>query len=290
MKNFFKTAGLVLLYVSVYLLAQIIVGIAFGVVYAFKIGFESSLKPGGQSNDPANAFSVENISRFVTENLSWIVLVSILIAMITYWVVFIVRQENMITRCSFKKMPFQHVILAMILGLSMNFIVGYVLTLLSQIKSLGPVFADYEKMAGQITGGSNLMLVLLTTGIIVPVFEEFLFRGLVFNELKGHINIKAAIVIQAVIFGLVHLNVVQGAYAAAIGLILGYIYYWSGSLFASILVHMVLNSSSILLEQDFLQGALEKYGEIFFAAGFVLFLLSILYMWRSRKKLPRQLS
>jgi membrane protease YdiL (CAAX protease family) len=57
----------------------------------------------------------------------------------------------------------------------------------------------------------------------------------------------AANIIQAAVFGIYHLNVIQGAYAFLLGMILGYVANKYKSITASILLHMAVNSSSYLM-------------------------------------------
>ena len=49
-------------------------------------------------------------------------------------------------------------------------------------------------------------------------------------------------------FGIAHMNPIQSTYAFILGLILGYIYYKTGNLLNSILLHLTINSTSVLYE------------------------------------------
>lgn len=55
----------------------------------------------------------------------------------------------------------------------------------------------------------------------------------------------AAIIAVGLIFGLIHGNVVQAVYAAALGILLGEIFAHSRSIYASILCHFGFNLSSL---------------------------------------------
>ena len=58
----------------------------------------------------------------------------------------------------------------------------------------------------------------------------------------------AANAIQALVFGVMHLNVVQGVYAFALGLLLGWVFRRTGRLRAAVLLHMAVNASSMLMD------------------------------------------
>lgn len=82
-------------------------------------------------------------------------------------------------------------------------------------------------------------LMILSVVILAPILEEYLFRGILFAELKK--SPKAKIIITALTFAIYHLNLIQGLNTLFIGLVLGYIYYCRRNIKEVILVHMVNN-------------------------------------------------
>ena len=62
-------------------------------------------------------------------------------------------------------------------------------------------------------------------------------------------GIAAAIVLQAAIFGFMHMNWVQGVYASCLGVVLAFVYERTRSILGAVLFHMFFNCSSYLLEQ-----------------------------------------
>ena len=60
-------------------------------------------------------------------------------------------------------------------------------------------------------------------------------------------GIAAAIVLQAAIFGFMHMNLVQGCYAGAAGLIFGWVLVTTGKLRYTILLHFAFNAGSYLI-------------------------------------------
>jgi len=78
--------------------------------------------------------------------------------------------------------------------------------------------------------------------ILAPVFEEFLFRGVLLRGIlfKGF-SPAYAIVISSVLFALVHLNMLQGVHAFLLGALLGGIYLKTGNFTIVVLGHMISN-------------------------------------------------
>lgn len=85
-----------------------------------------------------------------------------------------------------------------------------------------------------------LSVVLLGACILGPACEELLFRGLLAGRLARY-GQKPAALVSALLFGLYHANVSQFFYAFALGLLLAYAYFYTGSLKAPILLHMLFN-------------------------------------------------
>lgn len=90
----------------------------------------------------------------------------------------------------------------------------------------------------------------LVIGMLVPVAEELVFRGAVLRVL---LNIFArrshwiAIAIAAVVFGIIHMNLAQGLHATLIGLLLGWMYYRTRSVFPGIVLHWINNTVAYVM-------------------------------------------
>ena len=100
-------------------------------------------------------------------------------------------------------------------------------------------YVELMEMAGieEITWATILYVVILG-----PMAEELVFRGVtLFYAQKSTRRFWLANIIQALAFGIMHMNVVQGIYAFFLGLILGWVYHRFHSLYASTLLHIVFN-------------------------------------------------
>jgi len=111
-------------------------------------------------------------------------------------------------------------------------------------------FPDYQALMQGFTG-TPLILQVFAVGIVAPVAEEFLMRGVILNRLLGYVRVLPAILIQAALFGILHMNLLQGLYAGVLGLLLGYVYVKYGSLLMTIIFHITLNTLSVLLPESF---------------------------------------
>lgn len=120
----------------------------------------------------------------------------------------------------------------------------------SAIPVTGPYFGKlyevFSKLMDQLSADTPTML-LMTVGL-APVLEEIIFRGIIQKGLtnKGWQPWKA-VLLSATVFGLVHGNPWQLVGAVLLGTVLGTVYYKTGSLLLSILLHAFNNLISCLL-------------------------------------------
>lgn len=87
----------------------------------------------------------------------------------------------------------------------------------------------------------------VTMVLIVPFAEEFLVRGLILGELANSFNINIAIVLQAVLFGVMHGNVIWAIIAFLSALLYGYFVKKYNSIFTSVVGHMSVNLLSFMM-------------------------------------------
>ena len=93
----------------------------------------------------------------------------------------------------------------------------------------------------QISKRYEFILAFISLVIIVPVAEEILFRGFLFGKLKRIIPIWAAVLITSALFGFLHGSWNVGIDTFALSIVLCLLRQFTGSLWASILLHMMKN-------------------------------------------------
>lgn len=101
----------------------------------------------------------------------------------------------------------------------------------------------YNQMMEEAGIAELSVLSVIATVILAPVGEEIIFRGLTIEYLKkAGARFWVINVIQALLFGIAHMNLVQGTYAFLMGLTCGYVVLRYQSLLAGIAVHFVFNA------------------------------------------------
>lgn len=82
---------------------------------------------------------------------------------------------------------------------------------------------------------------LVLYGMISPLAEEVVFRGVIYNRLRRFYGPLIGIVVSGIFFGAFHGNLVQGVYGACLGMLMAYLYEKSGRFYIPILFHAVAN-------------------------------------------------
>lgn len=111
---------------------------------------------------------------------------------------------------------------------------------------LAEFYEMFTEMMKELTGGP-FWSSFLTVAIFAPIFEEWLCRGMVLRGLLTKMKPVWAIVISALFFAVIHANPWQALNAFLIGLMMGYVYYKTGSLLLTMIIHFVNNATSVIV-------------------------------------------
>ena len=170
----------------------------------------------------------------------------------------------------------KRVLSIVVIGLALQVAIGYLCDVALQFF---PTAAhEYDQLVEESGMNDVGLLPVLTTVIGAPLSEELVVRGIIFEFSLRAFNpqcrslwkrrrrraraedgaivpaaapskagIAAAIALQAVLFGFLHMNIVQGCYAFAGGLVFGWVLYITGKLRYTMLLHFAFNSGSYLM-------------------------------------------
>ncbi|MCX7709762.1 MAG: CPBP family intramembrane metalloprotease [Clostridia bacterium] len=240
MKKFFKSIGWVTLYFFVAFICQAMSGMIVAMVIGVKEGFAAASK--NQAVDQAKLTA--DITAKVMQRLDLILLIAVVSAALIFMLIFKLKKENLIKLCNFSKVGMRDIGLLTIVGVSASFILNIVLSSLQGLEALKKFFEAHEKVTSSLLAGNNIVFTVFVVSIAAPLFEEVLFRGMVFNEFRKSVPVTWAILLQGAVFGLYHMNVLQGVYASVLGILFALLYIWTKSLWAPITVHFSLNLTS----------------------------------------------
>ena len=167
-------------------------------------------------------------------------------------------------------------ILAVSLPLFLNLVLGYAVEFFPK--------TDNQQMIGELYSVPVYMQIILY-GLISPLAEEVLFRGILYNRIKRYYGKMTGIVMVSVLFGAYHASLITGIYAMICGLAIVLCYEWTGSFLTAFLFHSIANLIMIFITANsILEVMLENYYSV--AIFGLLSGIVILYLYRitARKK------
>lgn len=145
---------------------------------------------------------------------------------------------------------------------------------------------------------------LIALVIVGPITEELLFREAIAGEmLRRGTSPWMAIIVSALAFSAMHLNFAQGLYALPLGIIFGIIYYKTGNIVLTSLLH-ILNNGIVAAQlytlnediadlsfSEWLGGDLEAYIAMLFLGALCIVLIRLFWScylpaMETRKKKP----
>lgn len=111
-----------------------------------------------------------------------------------------------------------------------------------------PAIDNYSQMIESSGVSQYSLMWAISTLILPPLVEEIVFRGLILKYLEraGACFIVANL-IQALLFGIFHMNIVQGIYTSLLGFLLGYLAYRYDSILAPMITHALFNLFGTLI-------------------------------------------
>lgn len=133
-----------------------------------------------------------------------------------------------------------------LVGISIATAIG--LNNLLLLSNLSQMSEGYQK-ASELLYQPSIFVQLLCVGIIIPIMEELMFRGLLFQRLKENMPAMRAMIYSALFFGLYHGNLVQMIYGALCGVLLAYVYEKFGSLKAPMIMHVLMNITACIVTE-----------------------------------------
>jgi membrane protease YdiL (CAAX protease family) len=93
----------------------------------------------------------------------------------------------------------------------------------------------------------EFLIVTTCIAIIPGVCEEFFFRGYLMQNIQIKNGKKKAVLYSAIIFTIIHLNPISFLHIFIMGIFLGYLLYYSGSLIPAIIFHFLNNFTVVIV-------------------------------------------
>ena len=145
------------------------------------------------------------------------------------------------------------------------------------ISSLMPPMPEWLEATMKELLHAPFWITLISVSVFAPLFEEWLCRGVILRGLLQKTHPVSAILVSAVFFAVLHMNPWQAIPAFCLGILFGYVYYRTGYLKLTMLMHCVNNTLAALISQIPAFKDAETFMEIMnpwaYAGAYVAFIL-----------------
>ena len=163
------------------------------------------------------------------------------------------------------------------------FLISYFIMVLLNLFTMGFLWivgnfkgSDVVNPLENVISNSSVLATIIFAGILSPIIEEVLFRGVMLNKLRTYGD-KIAIITTALLFGLFHENFSQFFYAVGLGMIFAYVTLKTGTIKYSIGLHIMINMMGGVIGTQALSSTIATmiFGIVvwvFVIAGLILFI------------------
>ena len=290
MKKILKAALYIIAYTLIYMTIMILCQLIFGLLIGGAGGALAELVAQGpqatQEQLEETVFAVaDKINDYVLMNTGIIFSISALLSLLVFIRIFSARKINLFAEIRMDRRPSgADMRYGLFAGASANFLISIIVMALQGLGLFKDAFLEHDTHIEMTFGTGGMLPTLLGLGLIVPIVEEIMFRGIVTYELRQIAPWKAAIIVQGVIFGLYHLVPVQICYTTPLGIYFGYIAYKSGAIWPAAAGHIAMNTVAILLSTPFIASIFEQssFSLIFVILSIYMFISSLIYFVRKK--------
>lgn len=258
-----KIGMALLLYLGFSVVSGIVLGIILGFFYAIG-SFASNFNYNLTTNEMSSIFT------YLTSGI-----ISIVSLFIPAAIFCKVSKQPMSDLIGFKKVSVKKYGVFIFTGFTFAMVANFALQFLNYNLSF---FGIENAMESDFTTTSviDCLLFILTVAIIPALVEEILFRGVIMGSLRKYGD-GFAILVSALLFGITHGNFVQMPVTFVMGLILGYMTVYTGSILPAMALHFFNNFYSVMSEISISYLGDEVTEIITMASLILIFILGIIF-------------
>lgn len=257
------------LYMAITFMVQLMLSFAYGMI-AFFVAFQSA---GRTMDTGAVQESIQYAMGLLTKGWMMILITllcdMVLMAGFGTWSYF--RERQYPFRPNYKSaFSLKNIGYIIVMGVLGQYASNLIATLTGVL--IPSAMDSYEDLAQNFDlSTASPVLMILAVCIVGPIAEELVFRGMIFGKLRRAFSFWPAAIISGIMFGVFHMNIMQGVYASVLGVLLAYVYEKTQTIFGSIFFHIVFNASSYIT--DFVNSGIQSVvpSETVYSAGLILF-------------------
>lgn len=152
-------------------------------------------------------------------------------------------------------------------------IIGFILSWIAQVIAVNIEISVFgiepgsENTAIIMEIAKQTPIFLLIPVLIAPILEELIFRKIIFGTLYKRMNFVFAAFLSALIFGIIHQEPEHILIYSSMGFVFAFLYVQTKRIIVPIIVHMALNTASVIVQLTFDIEKLEQLQTLIFTFG-----------------------
>ena len=176
----------------------------------------------------------ERMAEMMPQMMDWIMGIALPVSFLLAVAILLSRRKLHPTALQWRSSFFKLLPLGLLMLFGFDYIVGELMTYLPNYEQM---LADYKTMFD----GINMQYLLIGGVIVGPICEEIIFRGIIQEGFIHTYDGPKAVLYSAIIFGVIHLLPLQVVNAFLAGILLGWIYWKTRSLWIVMILHIINN-------------------------------------------------
>ncbi|MDR1061165.1 MAG: CPBP family intramembrane metalloprotease [Clostridiales bacterium] len=282
-RPFLWAIAFLLLYYAIQMIVMLALTFTVGGVGSDALNAALSAGEGGFDPAAFSAGTAEKTAEFMSKNSGIMLSISALISLLIFSAIYSSRKLPFFSATRLDARPLlPDAIFGACAGFSSYAIIMLALSLIAASGAFASQLQDYEAQMAFAVPNGNLALSILGIGIITPIVEEIMFRGMITRELETIMSPKLAIVVQGAVFGLYHVQPIQILYAIPLGIYFGFCAYKSRSLWPAVAGHIAMNTLSLVLSASAAGSGAEAPDALllFMGVSIIMFVFTLAYFIR----------
>ena len=176
------------------------------------------------------------------------VILSIFMILIPFFMLFLLvnKKDKAVTKVFEKKPPLKMLPFIIIVSFAVIFFCNYITTVATSVLGLVGIKAEMPAAEKNLIGVPMILFEVFSTALVPAVIEEFAIRGVLLQRLRKYGD-TFAIIASSIIFGLMHMNLVQFMFATMLGIFISYAVIRTGSIWTGIAIHFFNNAYSVIM-------------------------------------------
>ena len=228
-------------------------------------------------------WEIESFKEVIGKNPHIPLMATYLISILIYIIITKpIKKKSIFEYIRFKKISFKDTLIAIYIGL------GALVfnTSIINISFIDKAFPQFDNLLTFNYESSSLIIGILTAVIIGPLLEEFLFRGLIFNELKESIPLIPSVLISAVLYGVIFMDIPLMTFCFVAALLYTFVYIQINSLLAVFVIDIVATLGVLVSRRLGIERVISNVGDIYMIPVFLLSIIMVVsgcyYLWKQK--------